>query len=103
MPQISMPPPGSACRGDQRGQGLGRLLLGCAVDRCLKARAQVAAFALLVNAKDAAAKAFYLHYGFLPRTSRPLSLLLLLGRSGRFTGQIPPVHATLCRPQKWVY
>jgi GNAT superfamily N-acetyltransferase len=53
-----------ACRKDQRGQGLGKLLLGCAVDRCLKARQQVAAYALLVDAKDDAAKAFYVHFGF---------------------------------------
>src|SRR5262249_8015124 len=36
-----------ACGIDQRGRGLGRLLVGCAVDRCLKARADVAAYALL--------------------------------------------------------
>ena len=32
-----------ACRIDRRGSGLGNLLVGCAVDRCLKAREQVAA------------------------------------------------------------
>jgi GNAT superfamily N-acetyltransferase len=29
-----------ACRTDLRGKGLGRLLMGCAVDRCLQARKQ---------------------------------------------------------------
>jgi hypothetical protein len=32
-----------ACRRDQQGRGLGKLLIGCAVDRCLQARRQVAA------------------------------------------------------------
>jgi hypothetical protein len=27
-----------ACRADQHGRGLGKVLVGCAVDRCLKAR-----------------------------------------------------------------
>jgi predicted GNAT family N-acyltransferase len=53
-----------ACRTDQRGQGLGKLLLACAFDRCLQARKQVAAYALIVDEKDNVAKAFYLHFGF---------------------------------------
>jgi GNAT superfamily N-acetyltransferase len=69
-----------ACRTDQRGRGLGRLLLGCAVDRCLKARTQVAAYALLVDAKDDVARAFYEHYGFTPLADQPLTLYLPLGR-----------------------
>lgn len=68
-----------ACRLDARGQGLGRLLLGCAVARCLQARKQVAALALLVEATDAQAKAFYLHYGFTLCADLPLTLYLLLG------------------------
>ncbi len=69
-----------ACRTDQQGRGLGRLLLGCAVDRCLKARTQVAAYALLVDAKDEIAKAFYQHYGFTPLADQPLTLYLPFGR-----------------------
>lgn len=69
-----------ACRTDQRGHGLGRLLVGCAVDRCLKARTQVAAYALIVDAKDAKAKAFYEHYGFAPLLDKPMTLYLPLGR-----------------------
>lgn len=68
-----------ACRADQRGQGLGRLLMGCAVDRCLQARRQVAAFALLVDAKNAQAKTFYQHYGFTPCADSPMTLYLPLG------------------------
>lgn len=69
-----------ACRADLRGQGLGRLLIGCAVERCIKAREEVASFALVVDAKDAKAKAFYEHYGFTACTDRPLTLYLPLGR-----------------------
>ena len=68
-----------ACRSDQRGQGLGKLLMGCAVDRCLQARRQVAAFALLVDAKNGQAKTFYEHYGFTPCTDSPMKLYLPLG------------------------
>lgn len=69
-----------ACRKDQQGRGMGKLLLGGAVDRCLKARRQVAAYALLVDAKDDAARAFYAHFGFKALQDRPLTLYLPLGR-----------------------
>lgn len=67
-----------ACRADQRGHGLGKLLIGCAVDRCLKARTQVAAYALIVDAKDERAREFYEHYGFVPFADRSLTLYLSL-------------------------
>ena len=69
-----------ACRADRRGQGLGRLLIGCAVERCLQARKQVAAFALIVDAKSSAAKAFYEHYGFIPCADASMTLYLPLGK-----------------------
>ena len=69
-----------ACRADQRGRGLGKLLLGCAVDRCLKARQQVVAYALVVDAKNDVAKAFYVHFGFKTLQDAPLTLGLPLGR-----------------------
>ena len=69
-----------ACRSDQQGRGLGKVLLGCAVDRCLKARQQVAAYALIVDAKDDAGKAFYLHFGFKALLDAKLTLYLPLGR-----------------------
>lgn len=69
-----------ACRSDQQGRGLGKLLIGCAVDRCLKARQQVAAYALIVDAKDEDAKAFYLHFGFKRLLDAGLTLYLPLGR-----------------------
>jgi GNAT superfamily N-acetyltransferase len=62
-----------------QGRGLGKTLLGCAVDRCLRVRNEVAAYALIVDAKDADAKSFYEHFGFVPFADRPLSLYLVIG------------------------
>lgn len=61
------------------GQGLGKVLIGCAVDRCLAAKSHVAAYALLVDAKDKQAKKFYEHYGFTACRDNALSLYLPLG------------------------
>ena len=69
-----------ACSESRRGQGLGKLLVGCAVSRCLAAREQVAAFALIVDAKDDGAKRFYEHYGFTACASAPMTLYLPLGK-----------------------
>ena len=69
-----------ACRADQRGRGLGKLLVGCAVDRCLKARQQVAAYALIVDAKEDSSAAFYVHFGFKPFLDAKRTLYLPLGR-----------------------
>jgi GNAT superfamily N-acetyltransferase len=68
-----------AAHSDHRGRGLGRLLIGCAVERCLEARKHVAAYALLVDAKGGPAKAFYEHYGFTPCRDNPTTLYLSLG------------------------
>ncbi len=62
-----------------QGRGLGRMLLACAVERCLEARKQVAAYALVVDAKGEKAKAFYEHYGFTPCRDNPMTLYLALG------------------------
>jgi GNAT superfamily N-acetyltransferase len=67
-----------ACRSDRQGQGLGKLLVGCAVERCLQAHRLVGAFALLVDAKDEKAKAFYQHYGWIPCVDSPMTLYLPL-------------------------
>ena len=68
-----------ACRTDQHGRGIGKLLVGCAVDRCLKARRQVAAYALIVDAKDNGARGFYEHFGFKALRDAALTLYLPLG------------------------
>ena len=63
-----------------QGRGIGKVLIGCVVDRCLEARKQIAAYALLVDAKDERAKAFYLHYDFVALRDSPLTLLLPFGK-----------------------
>jgi predicted GNAT family N-acyltransferase len=63
---------------ESRGAGLGEVLIGCAVDRCLHARSLVGAYALLVDAKDEKAKSFYEQYGFIPCVDTPMSLYLPL-------------------------
>ena len=68
-----------ACSVSHQGKGIGKLLIGCAVTRCLEARKQVAAFALIVDAKDVRAKAFYKHYGFKACVDSPMTLYLTLG------------------------
>jgi len=70
-----------AVDGGFQGRGLGKSLLGCAVDRCLQARREVAAHALIVDAQDVRAKSFYQHFGFIAFADRPLSLYLALGRN----------------------
>ncbi|MDE2290136.1 MAG: GNAT family N-acetyltransferase [Burkholderiales bacterium] len=59
-----------------KGQGLGGALLADALDRA--ARSKIAAYALMVDAKDDDAAAFYQHQGFiaLPDAQRTLFLPL---------------------------
>lgn len=68
-----------ASHKDERARGLGRTLLGLAVDRCLKAQQHMAAHALIVDAKDEPAAAFYQHFGFVACVDQPLLLWLPLG------------------------
>ena len=71
-----------ACRADRQNQGLGKLLVACSVDRCLQALKQVAAFALIVDAKSLGAKEFYQHYGFTSCIDSPMTLYLPLESAG---------------------
>lgn len=59
-----------------KGQGLGGALLADALDRAV--RAEIAAYALIVDAKDEAAAAFYRHHGFIALPDSPLTLFLPL-------------------------
>lgn len=68
-----------AVHSAHRGRGLGRLLIGCAVERCLEAKKQVAAYALVVDARGEDANSFYEHYGFTPCRDNPMTLYLSLG------------------------
>ena len=58
------------------GQGLGGALLADALHRA--ARAEIAAFALMVDAKDEAAASFYRHHGFIALPDSALTLFLPL-------------------------
>lgn len=49
-----------------KGQGLGQFLLLDALYRSVQAAAAIAAMAVVVDAKDEAAAAFYERYGFMP-------------------------------------
>lgn len=64
---------------EHRGTGIGEVLVGLAVDRCLKAREHVGAYAVLVDAKNETAKAFYEPYGFTTCADAPMTLYLPLG------------------------
>ena len=59
-----------------KGQGLGGALLADALDRA--ARSEIAAHALMVDAKDEEAAAFYRHHGFIALPDSPLTLFLPL-------------------------
>lgn len=59
-----------------KGQGLGGALLGDALTRA--ARSEIAAYALVVDAKDEPAAAFYRHHGFIALPETPLTLFLPL-------------------------
>jgi len=59
-----------------RGRGIGELLLADAVRRILFASESVAIFAIVVDAKNAAAAEFYRSFGFAPFPNRPQRLFL---------------------------
>ncbi len=63
---------------DQRyqGQGLGQFLLMGDLHRSLQATTSIAAMAVVVDAKDDTAAAFYRHYGFLTLTGSKARLFL---------------------------
>jgi len=58
------------------GQGLGGALLADALERAV--RSEIAAFALVVDAKDAKAAAFYAHHGFIALPETALTLFIPL-------------------------
>ena len=54
-----------------KGRRMGQFLLMDALWRSLDAAAQIAAMAVVVDAKDKAAEAFYADFGFTPLQQRP--------------------------------
>jgi predicted GNAT family N-acyltransferase len=59
-----------------RCKEMGQLLLMDAQRRSLEAAAGIAAMAVVVDAKDSAAEAFYRHFSFLPLQEQPRRLFL---------------------------
>ena len=57
-----------------KGQGLGGALLADALDRAVSS--EIAAFALMVDAKDETAAAFYRHHGFIALPDAPKTMFL---------------------------
>lgn len=60
----------------QRGKGMGEFLLMDALHRSLDAAAEIAAMAVIVDAKDPEAAAFYRRYGFIELQRQPARLFL---------------------------
>jgi len=59
-----------------RGEGVGDLLLADAVRRVISASRSLAVFAIVVEATDEKAAAFYRDFRFAPFPSRPLRLFM---------------------------
>ena len=64
-------------RGQEfKGQGLGGALLADALDRAVSS--DIASYAMIMDAKDAATAAFYQHHSFIAMPDKPLTLFLPL-------------------------
>ena len=78
---------------------MGELLLADAVRRILGAARSVAVFAIVVDAKDDTAAAFYRRFGFQPFPFRPNRLFLLtstaLAALERTVADTAPAHRDL--------
>ncbi len=69
-----------------KGQGLGEHLLLDALHRSLTHADQIAAMAVVVDAKDAAAEAFYRHYGFVTLQAQPRRMFLPMSLVAQILG-----------------
>jgi ribosomal protein S18 acetylase RimI-like enzyme len=63
---------------EQQGHGLGETLLLDAIRRVIRASTMMAVYAIIVDAKNARAQAFYERYGFRAFASEPRRLFLPL-------------------------
>ena len=70
-----------------RGQGLGEHLLLDALHRSLAHAHQIAAMAVVVDAKDEGAAAFYRHYGFLTLQAQPRRLFVPMATVAQLLGK----------------
>lgn len=65
------------------GQGVGEFLLADALRRSLEGAQQIAAMAVIVEAKDEQAESFYRHFDFVPLQQTPLRLFLPMTQVAR--------------------
>jgi GNAT superfamily N-acetyltransferase len=72
----------------ERGSGLGGVLLADALRRVVDAASLIAAYAIVVDAKDDAGKRFYESYGFIPLASRPKRLFLPMETAAAAVAQV---------------
>lgn len=70
-----------------QGQGVGAGLLKDAMRRTVQAADIAGIRAFVVHAKDGRARAFYEHYGFIPSSSDPLHLHMLVKDLRRVIGE----------------
>jgi len=69
------------------GQGLGEHLLLDALHRSLVHADQIAAMAVVVDAKDESAVSFYRHYGFFPLQTQPRRLFVPMATVTQLLGK----------------
>lgn len=70
-----------------KGQGLGEHLLLDALNRSLAHADQIAAMAVVVDAKSDEAARFYGHYGFLPFQAQPQRMFVPMSTVARLLGK----------------
>lgn len=77
-----------------QSQGLGGQLLARAVTRCMRVSAEVGGTALLIDAKDEGAAAWYRLYGAMSLEDRPLSLVMPYAEfnKARVAAGLPPLQ-----------
>lgn len=63
----------------EQGKGFGSILLVDAIKRCCLVSQEVGVYAIVVDAKNAKARAFYEHFGFTRLPQHPLRLILPMG------------------------
>ena len=71
---------------DFKGHGLGRLLLGHALQECLTLSERIGIHAVVVDALHDEAKKFYEHFGFIPFVDQSLRLFVPLATVAKSVG-----------------
>ncbi len=61
-----------------KGQGIGEKLMVNALERIKRISTEIGIYCVIMDAKNDAAKSFYLKYGFIPFVDAPMSLFLPL-------------------------